>query len=52
MVIQLNKEDRGNGRFIFCTSNEDTNGPGFKIGEDICYPGFKGLINVDSDLKG
>lgn len=37
-VLELNKEDNGNRRFILCTNNE--NG----IMEDVCYPRLKTVI--------
>lgn len=37
-VLILNSEDNGNRKFILCTNNEDNNGDGAKIAEDICYP--------------
>ncbi len=44
-VLELNKEDDGNRKFILCTNNEDNNGDGFgKIAEKICYPRIKNTI--------
>jgi len=43
-LLKLNKEDGGNRRFILCTNNEDNNGSGYKIAEDICYPRVKKAI--------
>lgn len=40
-VMQLNKEDGGHRKYILCTNNEDNNGDGKKIAEDICYPRIK-----------
>ncbi len=51
-VLELNKEDGGNRRFILCTNNEDNNGDGVKIATDMCYPrlskvvkSYEGLID-------
>jgi adenine-specific DNA-methyltransferase len=50
-VLDLNKEDRGSRRFILCTNNEDNNGNGYKIAEDICYPRIKKVIEGYKNLK-
>ena len=50
-VLELNKEDGGNRKFILCTNNESNNGNGYKIAEDICYPRIKKVIEGYSDLK-
>ncbi len=42
-VLELNREDGGNRRFILCTNNRDENG-GHKIATDICYPRIKNAI--------
>jgi len=51
-VLELNKEDSGNRKFILCTNNEDNNGNGYKIAEDICYPRIKKVIEGYKNLKG
>ncbi|MFH1128003.1 MAG: site-specific DNA-methyltransferase [Candidatus Omnitrophota bacterium] len=51
-VVELNKEDGCNRKFILCTNNEDNNGNGFKISEDICYPRVKKAIEGYKNLKG
>lgn len=51
-VLGLNKEDKGNRQFILCTNNEDNNGSGYKIAEDICYPRIKKVIKGYKNLKG
>ena len=38
-VIDLNKEDSGNRRFILCTNNENN------IMSQVCYPRIKSVIN-------
>jgi adenine-specific DNA-methyltransferase len=42
-VLELNKEDGGNRRFILVTNDRDENG-GHKICTDICYPRLKNAI--------
>jgi len=51
-VLELNKEDDGNRQFILCTNNENNNGNGYKIAEDICYPRIKKVIEGYKNLKG
>lgn len=51
-VLELNKEDGGNRKFILCTNNEDNNGNGYKIAEDICYPRIKKVIEGYKNVKG
>lgn len=51
-VLELNKEDGGNRRFILCTNNEDNNGNGYKIAEDVCYSRIKKVIEGYKNLKG
>lgn len=51
-VLELNKEDGGDRKFILCTNNESNNGNGYKIAEDICYPRIKKVIKGYKDLKG
>jgi adenine-specific DNA-methyltransferase len=50
-VLQLNKEDGGKRTFILCTNNENNNGTGLKIAEDICYPRIKKVIEGYKSLK-
>jgi len=50
-VLELNKEDEGNRKFILCTNNEDNNGTGLKIATDICYPRIKKVIQGYGDNK-
>ncbi len=35
-----------------CTNNEDNNGNGYRIAEDICYPRIKKVIEGYKNLKG
>lgn len=50
-VLELNKEDGGNRKFVLCTNNENNNGNGYKIAEDICYPRIKKVIGGYKNLK-
>ncbi|OGW40451.1 MAG: hypothetical protein A2Y97_02740 [Nitrospirae bacterium RBG_13_39_12] len=43
-TLELNREDGGNRKFILCTNNENNNGNGYKIAENICYPRIKKII--------
>lgn len=45
-VLELNKEDDGNRKFILVTNNEG------KIAEEVTYPRMKKAINGYSDVKG
>lgn len=45
-VMELNKEDKGNRRFILCTNNEN------KICTDVCYPRLKKIIKGYKNHKG
>lgn len=45
-VLELNREDNGNRKFIICTNNE--NG----IAEDVCYPRVKRVMEGYSDVEG
>jgi adenine-specific DNA-methyltransferase len=51
-VLELNKEDNGERRFILCTNNENNNGDGNKIASDICYPRIKNVIKGYSNVDG
>ena len=51
-VLELNKEDGGKRQFILCTNNEDNNGSGTKIAEDICYPRVKNVIEGYAGIQG
>ena len=42
-VLDLNKEDGGNRRFVLCTNNGDEKAE-HKIASDICYPRLKKVI--------
>ncbi len=45
-VLQLNKEDGGNRRFILCTNNENN------IATEVCYPRIKKVITGYKNAKG
>lgn len=45
-VLELNKEDKGNRRFILCNNNENN------ICEDITYERIKRVIKGYADVKG
>ena len=52
-TIEFNLEDEGSRKFILCTNNENNNGSGYKIAEDICYPRIKKVIqNLEKESKG
>src|SRR3989344_2471012 len=44
VILDMNKEDNGNRKFILCTNNEDNNGDGRIICTDICYPRIQKVI--------
>lgn len=48
-VIELNRRYGGQRSFILCTNNEDNNGDGNKIAENICYPRIE---KVFEEAKG
>jgi len=51
-VLELNKEDGGNRKFILCTNNENNNGNGTGgIAESVCYPRIKNVIKGYKDKK-
>lgn len=51
-VLEMNKSDGGNRRFILCTNNEDNNGTGKKIAEDICFPRLFNVMNGYTNKDG
>jgi adenine-specific DNA-methyltransferase len=44
-VLELNKDDGGNRKFILCTNNEAN------ISTDVCYPRIKNVIHGYDNLK-
>ena len=51
-VLEMNKIDGGNRKFILCTNNENNNGGGGGIAESVCYPRVKAVINGYKNKKG
>ncbi|MCC6323509.1 site-specific DNA-methyltransferase [Candidatus Nomurabacteria bacterium] len=49
-VLDLNKLDSGNRKFILCTYNEE-NGTQVKIAEEYCYPRIFNCINGNKNVK-
>ena len=45
-TLELNKEDKGNRKFILCTNNENN------ICTNVCYPRLKKVIKGYKNLKG
>ena len=51
-VLELNKKDGGNRKFILCTNNENNNGNGHGgIAETVCYPRIQKIKKIDGDSK-
>lgn len=51
-VLEMNKKDGGNRKFILCTNNENNNGGNGGIAEDVCYPRIKAVIKGYKNKKG
>ena len=51
-VLELNKADKGNRKFILCTNNENNNDGKGGIAEGICYPRIKSVINGYKNIAG
>lgn len=51
-VLEMNKVDGGNRKFILCTNNENNNGGNGGIAESVCYPRIKAVINGYKNKKG
>lgn len=51
-VLEMNKIDGGNRKFILCTNNENNNGGKGGIAETVCYPRIKAVINGYKNKKG
>jgi len=43
-VLEMNKIDGGNRKFIVCTNNENNNGGKGGIAQSVCYPRIKSVI--------
>ena len=50
-VLEMNKIDGGNRKFILCTNNENNNGGNGGIAESVCYPRIKAVINGYKNKK-
>ncbi len=51
-VLEMNKIDGGNRKFILCTNNENNNGGNGGIAESVCYPRIKAVLNGYKNKKG
>ncbi|PIR70004.1 MAG: type III restriction endonuclease subunit M [Candidatus Niyogibacteria bacterium CG10_big_fil_rev_8_21_14_0_10_46_36] len=51
-VLEMNKIDGGNRKFIICTNNENNNGGNGGIAESVCYPRIKAVIKGYKNKKG
>jgi len=51
-VLEMNRIDGGNRKFILCTNNENNNGGNGGIAESVCYPRIKAVINGYKNKKG
>lgn len=50
-ILEMNKIDGGNRKFILCTNNENNNGGNGGIAESVCYPRIKAVINGYKNKK-
>ena len=50
-VLEMNKKDGGNRKFILCTNNENNNGGKGGIAENVCYPRVKAVIKGYKNKK-
>jgi adenine-specific DNA-methyltransferase len=51
-VLEMNKIDGGNRKFILCTNNENNNGGSGGIADSVCYPRIKAVIKGYKNKKG
>jgi len=51
-VLEMNKLDGGNRKFILSTNNENNNGGEGGIADTVCYPRMKAIIKGYKDKKG
>jgi adenine-specific DNA-methyltransferase len=51
-VLEANKIDGGNRKFIICTNNENNNGGNGGIADSVCYPRIKAIIKGYKNKKG
>lgn len=50
-VLEMNKKDGGERRFILCTNNENNNDGDGGIAEKVCYPRIKNIIKGYKNKK-
>ncbi len=50
-VLEMNKIDGGNRKFIVCTNNENNNGGNGGIAQSVCYPRIKAVIKGYKNKK-
>ncbi len=50
-VLEMNKIDGGNRKFIVCTNNENNNGGNGGIAESVCYPRIKAVVKGYKNKK-
>jgi adenine-specific DNA-methyltransferase len=51
-VLEMNKIDGGNRKFIICTNNENNNGGVGGIADSVCYPRIKAVIKGYKSKNG
>lgn len=51
-VLQMNKDDGGNRRFVLCTNDENNNDGEGGIAETVCLPRISNVINGYMNRKG
>lgn len=51
-VLEINKLDGGDRKFILCTNNENNNGGKGGIADSVCYPRIKAIINGYKNKRG
>jgi len=51
-VLEMNKKDGGNRKFILCTNNENNNGGSGGIAENVCYPRVKNVVKGYQSIEG
>lgn len=51
-VLEMNKTDGGDRKFILCTNNENNNGGSGGIADSVCYPRIKAVIKGYKNKKG
>jgi adenine-specific DNA-methyltransferase len=51
-VLEMNKIDGGNRKFILCTNNENNNGGNGGIADSVCYPRIKAIVKGYKNKNG